>query len=229
MLKTLIYKLLSLQEAILRKYLSGTLGVKNVSKYKRHYLQGNSVDLSVLADQEKQILEKEIMNILSKYSFQPDEILKYVESQGTGVYLVDGISLILNIIGEQEGFITPATGLKAGLLSLVTSHILKLNTDAMFIFSKKNINKYYFFYQFYNWFAYKHNFDGLDRKSIKLLNKCLYSQLDTKKIQLADIYKLKDAIKQDKNAIEFVIKLSRKFDGTKQVINKIRTNGCATL
>ena len=48
-------------------------------------------------------------------------------------------------------------------------------------------------------------------------------------MQLADIYKLKDAIKQDKASIEFVIKLCRNYDGTKQALNKMKNKGSANL
>ena len=99
----------------------------------------------------------------------------------------------------------------------------------MFVLSKGNINKYYFIYHFYNWFAFKHNIAGLDNESQRLLKKYLFETSDTKDLQLADIYKLKDAIRQDKAAIEFVIKLCRNSDGTKQALRKMQNEGSAKL
>lgn len=90
----------------------------------------------------------------------------------------------------------------------------------MFVLSKGAINKYYFLYHFYNWYAFKNNIMGLDREAQELLNKYLFVTTDTKNLQLADIYKLKDAIRQDKAAIEFVIKLCRNYEGTKQALKK---------
>ena len=99
----------------------------------------------------------------------------------------------------------------------------------MFILSKGAINKYYFLYHFYNWYAFKNNIMGLDREAQELLNKYLFETTDTKNLQLADIYKLKDAIRQDKAAIEFVIKLCRNYEGTKQALKKMHEAGSARL
>ena len=97
----------------------------------------------------------------------------------------------------------------------------------MFILNKENINKYYFIYNFYNWYAFKHNIYGLDSEAQELLNKYLFSNSDEdiKNLQLADIYKLKDAIKQDKSAIEFVFKLCQNYDGAKTALEKLKNDG----
>ena len=45
--------------------------------------------------------------------------------------------------------------------------------------------------------------------------------------QLADIYKLKDAIRQDKAAIEFVIKLCQKYESAKNALEKLKNKGAS--
>ena len=95
----------------------------------------------------------------------------------------------------------------------------------MFVLSKGEINKYYFLYHFYNWFAFKKNIAGMDRNSQELLKKYLFNDCSTAELQLSEIYKLKDAIKQDKASIEFVIKLCRNYDGAKQALNKLQEGG----
>lgn len=229
MLKNLIYFLLSLQEKILKYRLSKTLGVKNTSKRKRHYSNGCTLDLNSMAELEKQQLEEEINLILKQYNYEPKKILEYIEAQGTKVYFVEKASKLLNPIGENEGFISPATGSLALYLSLATEKKPSFKTNEMFILSKGEINKYYFIYHFYNWFAFKHNIAGLDAESQKLLKKYLFGEGDTKELQLAEIYKLKDAIKQDKASIEFVVKLCRNYDGAKQALDKMKNDGSAKL
>ena len=229
MLKKIIYGILSIQEKILKYQLSKTLGVKNKSKRKRHYLAGCTLDLNALADCEKQKLEEEIALLLKKYNYEPLELLKYIEKQGTKVFFIDKASKLLNPIGENEGFIYPAKGSLAMYLSLATSKKPALKTDEMFVLSKGEINKYYFIYHFYNWFAFKHGIAGMDSESQKLLKKYLFENSDTKELQLADIYKLKDAIKQDKASIEFVVKLCRNYDGAKQALDKMKNDGSAKL
>ncbi len=227
--KNLIYRLLSLEEIFLRRKLAGTIGIKNTSKRKTRYYNGFTVTLSSLADSEKLKLEEELNFILKKYNFEPDEILKYVKSHGTKVVYLDNAGQILNAIGENEGFIYPESGTKALYISLTTEKAIKFKTEEMFILSKGSINKYYFIYHFYNWYAFKHKIAGLDRESQKLLKKYLFEIPDTKTLQLSDIYKLKDAIQQDKAAIEFVIKLCRNYEGIKQALDKIQNEGSAKL
>lgn len=229
LLKNIIYNILSLQEQILRQRLSKTIGVKNQSKRKRHYTKGCVLDLSTMAEVEKQKLEEELKLILEKYNYEPEKLLEYIKTQGTKVFYIANAASILNPVGENEGFIYPASGARAFYLSLAIQKKTQFKTDEMFVLSKGEINKYYFIYHFYNWYAFKHNIAGLDRDSQELLKKYLCYNGDTKELQLADIYKLKDAIKQDKASIEFVIKLCRNYEGTKQALEKMKDTGSASL
>ena len=229
LIKNIIYSLLSIQEQFLKYRLNKTLGVKNTSKRKRHYLAGNLLDLSTFADNEKQQLEDEMTLILTKYEYEPKKILEYIRTTGTRVYYTENAAKILNPIGENEGFIYPAKGLKALYISLSISKEFSFSTKELFILPKGEINKYYFIYHFYNWFAFKHNIAGMDGESQELLKKYLFTDADTKDLQLAEIYKLKDAIHQDKAAIEFVVKLCRNYDGVKQALEKMHNDGSAKL
>lgn len=227
--KNIVYTILSIQEYVLKLRLSRTLGVKSNSKRKRHCSDGCTLDLSTMAETEKQKLEEELSLILKKCQYEPEEVLKYIEYQGTKIFFMDNAKNILNPIGEDEGFIYPASGAKALYLSLALKNSPSLKTKEMFILSKGEINKYYFIYHFYNWYAFKHDIAGMDSDSQRLLKKYLFETSDTSNLQLADIYKLKDAIKQDKSAIEFVVKLCRNYDGVKQALNKMKNEGSANL
>ncbi len=229
MFKSLLYKILGLQEKYLRYRLSKTIGVKNTSKKKRHYFNGGLLDLSTLAESEKQKLEEELTRILKEADFEPEKLLEYIKVNGTKVYRIENAGSILNPIGENEGFIYPAKGSRALYLSLALDKKISFKTDEIFVLSKGEINKYYFIYHFYNWYAFKHNIAGMDSESQELLKKYLFETPDTSELQLADIYKLKDAIRQDKASIEFVIKLCRNYEGAKQALNKLKDEGGANL
>jgi len=229
MLKNIIYAILSVQDKMLRLRLNKTIGVKNKSKRKQHYSNGCTLDLNTMAEAEKTELEAKITNILKTYDYNPEKILEYIKLQGTKVIFIKDAKKLLNAIGENEGFILPYKGSKALYLSLAINKKIALETNEMFILSEGEINKYYFIYHLYNWFAFKNNISGMDSESQELLNKYLYSSADSKELQLADIFKLKDAIRQDKASIEFVIKLCRNYDGAKQALEKMRTEGSAKL
>ena len=227
--KTFLYKILELQEKFLRFKLSKTIGVKSSSKRKQQYSNDCTLDLNTLAEAEKQELEDKLTNILKTYKYNPLRILDYVKAQGTQVVFLKDAKKILNPICENEGFIYPASGFMALYLSIAVNKKFALKTDEMFILSEGDINKYYFIYHLYNWFAYKNNISGMDYESQELLKKYLFSNSDTKELQLAEIFKLKDAIKQDKASIEFVVKLCREYDGAKQVLDKMKNEGSAKL
>ena len=229
MLKNLLYKILELQEKFLRFRLSRTIGVKNNSKRKRHYSDSCTLDLNTMAEAEKQKLEDKLTNILKTYDYNPLRILDYVKAQGTSVIFLKDAKKLLNPIGENEGFIYPAKGAKALYLSLAVNRSFAWETKEMFILSEGEINKYYFIYHLYNWFAFKNNIAGMDYESQELLKKYLFTDSDTKELQLTEIFKLKDAIKQDKASIEFVVKLCRNYDGAKQALSKMKNEGSAKL
>ncbi|MBQ7764517.1 hypothetical protein IJ384_04005 [bacterium] len=224
--KKIILFILSIQEKMLTKSLNKTLGIKQTSSRKKYFQQGCFLSLSSLADNEKQKIEEELKLILKTYNYEPKEILKYIQIQGTKVFYIENSSN-LHSIGENEGFIYPQKGAKAFYLSLLTQKTVALKTDEMFVLSKGEINKYFFIYHFYNWYAYKHNIAGMDTEAQELLNKYLFnsSEEDFSKLQLADIYKLKDAIKQDKAAIEFVFKLCQFYDGARNAFEKMKDTG----
>ena len=227
--KNILYSILSVQDKFLRMRLNKTIGVKSKSKRKQHFSNGCTLDLNTMAEIEKQQLEDEITNILKTYNYEPHKLLEYIEKQGTEVKFVKDAKKLLNRIGENEGFIYPCKGSKALYLSLGTNKSFSLKTKEMFILSDGEINKYYFIYHFYNWYAYKNNIAGMDTESQELLKKYLFTQADTKELQLAEIFKLKDAIREDKASIEFVIKLCRNYDGAKQALEKMQNEGSAKL
>lgn len=223
--KNILYTLLSIQEKMLRLRLSKTIGIKDSSARKRKFIDGCFLDLNTLAENQKQKFEQELSMLLDKAEYDPEKLLRYIEVQGTKVIRFDNASKFLQTIGENEGFILPKNGAQALYLSLAFFKKINFKTNEMFILSNGEISKYYFIYHFYNWFAYKNNILGMEPEAQNLLRKYLFEESDTKSLQLADIYKLKDAIRQDKASIEFVIKLCRNYDGAKQALNKLKNDG----
>ena len=225
-IQNVIYFILSIQEKFLRARLNKTLGVQRVSKRKKLYRDGCLLDINSLAEQEKNQMEEELSLLLKQTNYEPEKLLEYVEKQGTKVYYIKNPKHLYSI-GENEGFIYPQNGAKALYFALLTGQKFTLKTDEMFVLSRGQINKFYFVYHLYNWYAYKHGISGMDSESIALLNKYLFNASDEEigKLQLADIYKLKDAIKQDKASVEFVIKLCRNLEGSQKAFEKLTDGG----
>ena len=224
--KNIIYFFLSLQEKWLLRNLRNTIGIKYNSNRKKYYGDGYFLSLDTIAETEKNKIEDLIRLTLKNANYEPENLLDYIKKQGTPIYYINN-NKYLNSIGENEGFIYPQNGAKAIYISLLTDNKFSLKTPEMFILTKGEINKYYFIYHFYNWFCFKQKIKGMDLESQNLLKKYLFNANDEdfKNIQLADIYKLKDAIKQDKYAIEFVFKLCQQYEGAKKALGNLKNNG----
>ena len=224
--KSILLFILSIQEKALTKNLNKTLGVKINSKRKKYFHNGCNLSIDSLAESEKLKMEEELALILKTANYDPNEVIKYIKSHNTNVFYIKNAKS-LHAIGEDIGFIYPQKGIKALSISLLTTKKITFKTPECFILKKENTNIYHFIYHFYNWYAYKHNIIGLDSESQALLNKYLLSpsEEDFSKLQLAEIYKLKDAIKQDKSAIEFVLKLCQQYETSQKAFEKVKNNG----
>ena len=221
--KKLLYFIFNIQEKILLARLKRTVGVKHQSKHKKYYAHGCYLTLDSLAESEKAKIESEMSAILKNASYDPEKLLDYIKYEGTEVFYIENATL-LHSIGENEGFIYPQKGGKALYISNLIKKGIQFRTPEMFILTKGEINKFYFIYHFYNWFTFKRGISGMDSESIYLLNKYLFNASDEEinALQLEDIYKLKDAIKQDKAAIDFVINLCKNIEGSRKAMEKLK-------
>ena len=125
--KNIVLFVLSVQEKLLTRSLNKTLGVKNLSKRKKHFQQGCMLSLNTIADAEKQRIEDELTIILKSANFEPVELLKYIEKHDTKIFYIENAKS-LHSIGENEGFIYPQKWGKALYLSLLTEKKFSINT-----------------------------------------------------------------------------------------------------
>lgn len=227
--KKFILFLLSFQEKMLVNSLRGTLDVNNKAKRRSFFQNGCLLSIDSIAEVEKKKIEEELVTILETCNYNSLKILEYVKNQGTEVCYIKSAKS-LNSIGENEGFVYPQKGFKALYISLLVGKDVCFKTPEMFIITRGEINKYYLIYHIYNWYTFKKGVAGLDADSQKLLNRFLFCSTDDgfARLQLSEIYKLKEAVKQDKSAIEFVFKLCQRYDGAQKALEKLK-NGGATL
>jgi len=224
--KSIVYFILSVQEKFLMQGLARTVKNNNISGKKKFFANGCTLTFESIGDSEKQRFGEELKLILKSNNYNPAEILDYVNKHETKCFYIKS-SKILDFLGENEGFIYPQKGIKALILSILTGQGLRFKIKECFILKKGEINLFYFLYHIYNWYTFKNNVSGIDAKSLKVLNKYLLnpSEEDFKKLNLQEINILKDAIKQDKDAIDFVINLSKEVEIYKKAFDKIKDKG----
>ena len=83
--------------------------------------------------------------------------------------------------------------------------------------------------QFYNWYAFKSGFAGYEYETQEKFKTIINSkniQKDIDKLSISDIITVKEAIRRDIEALNFVISLAKNTDGTKNAFEKmIAKNG----
>lgn len=153
-----------------------------------------------------------------------EELFEYIKGAKTKVYLNRLANKIVSFINENEGFILPKKGFKALYLNLLLEGRISFKTNEIFVLSSYNVNVYALLYQFYNWYMYKMDLDGLDVETQENF-KHVFEICETSKIQsltYEEIINLKNAINRDVEAIDFVLKFAKDNEMSKRGLEKIK-------
>ena len=168
---------------------------------------------------------EKVEHILDKYKSDPEKLIEYIKGAKTPVYILKNTKFLENI-KEEQGLITPKTGLCALYLNLILNKKISLKTSEMFIISE-NFSSYLFVYEFYKWYCYKTGTKGYEQatqdkyKNIFAINK--------DELTFDEIIELKTAIKRDIEAIEFVKNYSLKHQQSKKVFGNLKQGNCANI
>lgn len=176
------------------------------------------------SNHEKKANQEKIKEILDNALKSEDGLFKYIEKSTTPIYKIKFADKILAKINETEGFILPKKGLKALYLNLILNHKISFKTPEMFVLRDYNVNIYAFIYQFYNWYCYKMSLDGFSPSAQEQF-KNVFEICETDKINtltFEEIMELKGAIKQDVEAIDFVINYVKEKVKAKECLDKIK-------
>ena len=183
-----------------------------------------TVRLSSTFDERKKRTEQKIENLVKKAENNPYRLIKYIEKHGTSVYKIKNADKILATINESEGFITPKKGLKALYLNTIINKKFSLIFKECFILRDIELEPYSTIQQFYTWFAFKSGFAGYEYETQEKFHKIINSKNEKENIDnltISDIIAVKEAIKRDIDAIDFVIRIAKNKDGAKAVFEKM--------
>lgn len=185
------------------------------------------LSLTSQTEQNAELVRQNIAAIINKYGLNPYELLKFIDAKDTKICRPAYADKFLKIIGEDEGFISELRGFQAFLLNIYTGNGFSFKTKPMFVMREGNIEPHYFLHHFYKWYAMKYNLPGFDYKAQKLLKISMKNPNDKRlqNLNLDEMLSLKEAIARDNEASDFVIKLARHNDGSKQVLRKMQDGG----
>ncbi len=218
--------ILSLQEKFLSKKLAGVMGTTFVNSTSKTVLSKDyTLNFNSETEKNKKKLHDEVALILKEFQNDPDKIIGYIELEGTKVYSLPFVDRILNCIGEEKGFIPEMEGIKALFLNLILEKKFSLKTEDMFILEDKNVEPYSLIHQFHKWYAKRLDLPGFDKKAQKNFKKYLRSSKNIQSLKMEEIKSLKEAIKRDEEAINFVVELAKGSEGSKEALKKITDGG----
>lgn len=176
-------------------------------------------------------LKAAVKKIVKKNIKTPHKLLEYVEKSGTKVIKTAHADKILSYIGEQEGFIVPKHGLEALYLNLILNRQIAFHTPEMFVLRNMPVNIYVMSHQFHKWYSYKLKLPGYDTQTQENFKKVFEfaNPNNAQKLSYKEIMGLKEAIKRDCEAIDFVLELSREQEGTSIGLDKIKKGEGASV
>lgn len=194
---------------------------------------GTAANVTLNSETQKliELVKTNVSTIVKKVDCNPEELLNYVKAANTPVYKINNADKLLNLIQEEEGLIYEQKGLIALYLSVITGQGIKLKTPPMFIMRDGEIDKYYMLHHFYRWFSIKSNLPGFEYEIQKKFKQFLIDDSDEtiKKFTMEDIIGLKEAIARDQEATSFVLQYTQEIEGSKNVMEKIKTDGSASV
>ena len=157
--------------------------------------------------------------------------MEYIKAANTPVYKINNADKILALLKEEEGLITEQHGLRALYLSICVGRGFSLKTPPMFVMREGVIDKYYMLHHFYRWYSLKSDLPGFEYEVQQKFKRFLIDNSPSaiRKFSMEDIISLKEAIARDQEATDFVLKYTKSVDGSKNVLDKIKNEGGASV
>ena len=199
---------------------------KKLTPSKKYTLENISLD-----NAQNKSFEDKVEKILQKNLKQPQKLLDFINGAKTPCYKIANANNLLSKIGEQTGFILPQKGLKALYLNLFLNKKIGFSISEIFVVEKTKCDMYSFSYEFYRWYCYKMKAKGFDldtqKKYKNIFQLTQSAKIDT--LSFDEIIELKEAIKKDIDAINFVKKMAMKNQQSKKSLDKIKTGNAISV
>lgn len=230
--KNIKYYLLSLKEKNLREKLKNTTKTSFSNKTSKTII-GSGSNLTLNSETKKLIesVRENVSAIVKQVDCNPEKLLEYIKAANTPVYKINNADKILALLKEEEGLITEQRGLRALYLSICVGRGFNLKTPPMFVMREGVIDKYYMLHHFYRWYSLKSDLPGFEYEVQQKFKQFLIDNSPSaiRKFSMEDIISLKEAIARDQEATDFVLKYTKSVDGSKNVLDKIKNEGGASV
>lgn len=201
---------------------------------KKTFSEAASFELTGEVEKTKAKLENGMQIILKKFGDNPEALLTFVEKSGTAVYRLASADKFLRLIGIEQGFVIPTSGLRSFYINTIVAAFagksvkLSTETEPKFILNSKPPEKYFMIQQFYKWYAKKLNLPGFEPETQDTLQKFLNSSdEDIKNLSVEEILELKEAIARDVESIDFIVNMAKNTEGSQNALKKMTDGGAS--
>ena len=181
--------------------------------------------LNAETEKNKELVKKNIEELLKSFDNDPYKLLAYVQSKGTKICKIRNADKILALIKEDEGLITELRGFEAFYLSIMTKSGVSFKTKPMFVMRDGEIDPYYMIHQFYKWYSLEHGLPGFDYVSQKLFKKHMANPGGLDSLNLDEMLGLQEAVARDKEATELAYSVAEAKEGGKKAFDKLNDGG----
>lgn len=226
-LQKIVYYFLEKKEKALTKRLSRHLRTSSSNSTSKTVVsKGVTMTLNAETERNKDLVLKNVSDIIKGCNSDISKLLAYIESKGTKVIRLENADKILSVIKEEEGLITPLEGIEALYINTVTHSGFSLKSKPMFVMRNGQIDPYYMAHQFYKWYALQMKLPGFDFMSQKIFK--IYLNSDgaiLSNLTLDEMTGLKEAIARDQEATTFALDLAKQKEGSKKVLEKMQDGG----
>ena len=223
----IVYFFLDKQEKALTKKLSRHLKTSSANLTSKTVVsKGVTMTLNAETEKNKDLVLKNVSDIVKSCNNDISKLLSYIESKGTKIVRLDNADKILAVIKEEEGLITSLAGIEAFYINVITKSGFSFKSKPMFIMRNGQIDPYYMAHQFYKWYALQMKLPGFDFMSQKIFK--IYLNSDgalLSNLTLDEMTGLKEAIARDQEATTFALDLAKQKEGSKKVLEKMQDGG----
>lgn len=230
--KDIKYYFLSKKEKQLQKKLEKTTK-RSFNNKTTKQIFGHGAEITLNSETLKIIEEvkNSVSTIVKKTNCEPEALLEYIRMAKTPVYKINNADKLLNLIKEEEGLICEKEGFEGLYMALITGQGIKFKTEPMFVMRDGNIDKFYMLHNFYRWYSLKSGLPGFEYRIQKIFKQVVLGNADDiiKTLSMEDIISVKEAIERDNEATSFVLDYTKQVEGSKNVINKIKNDGGASI
>lgn len=210
--------------------------IKNFSRngVKDCFTGDDSLSISGKLTLVKQEINKEAREIIKEALENPEILPEFIKSKGTLIIKARHMDKILALLGEETGFVTPMSGIRALFFTLMTRLFCNVKLEPgckipeFFAFNEEPVDIYTFSHQFHLWLSYQNKLPGFEEKNMKNFKTFWHSQ-STAFFSVEEIISLKDIIARETEAVDFVTEIAREFVGQKNSLQKIREGDSVNL